>query len=80
LIFERRAKKQTGTGKESWNIVCTNVIYNPKKDEGNWVSGLKFQNFIISTADIQGGQWSDPVYFDLHGIDPDLFFDDSGRA
>ncbi|CAI7633565.1 unnamed protein product [Penicillium palitans] len=60
-------------------IVCTNVIYNPKKDEGDWVSGLKFQNFIISTADIQGGQWSDPVYFDLHGIDPDLFFDDDGR-
>lgn len=62
-------------------IVCTNVIYDLAKDkEGDWVSGLTFQNFIISTPDICSGQWSDPVFFDFHGIDPDLFFDDDGRA
>ncbi|KAL3491713.1 glycosyl hydrolase [Aspergillus germanicus] len=61
-------------------IVCTNVIYDQGKDDGDWISGLDFQNFIISTPDIGVGQWSDPVYFDFHGIDPDLFFDDDGRA
>ncbi|KAL3462520.1 glycosyl hydrolase [Aspergillus heterothallicus] len=63
-------------------IVCTNVLYDPGKDSGDWISGIDFQNFIISTPDIGVGQWSDPVYFDFHGIDPDLFFDDDddGRA
>lgn len=54
-------------------IVCTNVIHNNH-------SRICFQNFIISTRDICEGQWSDPVWFDFYGIDPDLFFDDDGRA
>lgn len=61
-------------------IVCTNVVYQPAKDNGDWVSGLQFDNFIISTSDIRLGEWSDPIYFDFHGIDPDLFFDDDGSA
>jgi len=61
-------------------IACTNVIYNSEKDLGDWVSGLDFQNFIISTPDICIGQWTDPIYFDFHGIDPDIFFDDDDRA
>ncbi|RDW76321.1 putative xylosidase/arabinosidase [Aspergillus mulundensis] len=61
-------------------IVCTNVIYDASRDTGDWASGLSFQNFIVSTPDICVGQWSDPVFFDFHGIDPDLFFDDDGRA
>ncbi|KAL3473289.1 glycosyl hydrolase [Aspergillus californicus] len=61
-------------------IVCTNVIYDAARDTGDWASGLSFQNFIVSTSDIGVGQWSDPVFFDFHGIDPDLFFDDNGLA
>lgn len=41
---------------------------------------VKTKNFIISTDDIASGQWSDPVYVDFWGIDPDLFFDDDGRV
>ncbi|KAL2830365.1 glycosyl hydrolase [Aspergillus pseudoustus] len=61
-------------------IVCTNVVYDPGRDKGDWASGLTFQNFIVSTADIGIGVWSDPVFFEYHGIDPDLFVDDDGRA
>ncbi|KAL3454628.1 glycosyl hydrolase [Aspergillus insuetus] len=61
-------------------IMCTNVVYDAEKDKGDWVSGLTFQNFIVSTADIGLGKWSDPIFFDYHGIDPDLFVDDDGRA
>lgn len=32
------------------------------------------QNFYVWTDDIYG-EWSDPVYIDQDGIDPDLFFD-----
>lgn len=55
-------------------IACTNVIH----EEGE--SGPKFENFVISTPDVLRGNWSDPVYFDFHGIDPDIFFDDDGRT
>lgn len=32
---------------------------------------------MITTKDISGN-WSEPIYFDQTGIDPDLFFDDDG--
>jgi xylan 1,4-beta-xylosidase len=34
-------------------------------------------NFYVWTDDIHG-EWSDPVWVDMPGIDPDLFFDDNG--
>jgi beta-xylosidase len=48
-------------------IVCTNSIMHPTE-------GWKLQNFILTTADIVSEDWSDPVYFDFKGIDPDIFF------
>ncbi|KAL2801880.1 glycosyl hydrolase [Aspergillus granulosus] len=61
-------------------IVCTNVVYDGSRDTGDWASGLTLRNFLVSTTDIGLGKWSDPVYFDFRGIDPDLFVDDDGRA
>lgn len=55
-------------------IVCTNVLHV----EGE--SNPLFENFIISTSDIQSNEWSQPVYFEFNGIDPSLFFDDDERA
>ncbi|CRK26658.1 hypothetical protein BN1708_014624 [Verticillium longisporum] len=40
----------------------------------------KCANFIISTENIWGNRWSDPVYFDCNGIDTSLFFDDNDRV
>lgn len=36
-------------------------------------------NFYVYTSD-PSGEWSDPVWIDQGGIDPDLFFDDDGRC
>ncbi len=36
-------------------------------------------NFFVRTDD-PFGEWSDPVWVDVPGIDPDLFFDDNGTA
>ncbi|KAK2469333.1 hypothetical protein H9L39_19050 [Fusarium oxysporum f. sp. albedinis] len=61
------------------SIACTNVEHiKPGNTNGAW--GIKFYNFIISTDDIWACDWSNPLYFDFHGIDPDLFFDDNGRV
>lgn len=53
-------------------IVCTNCFHH----EDAW----RYENFIISCKDIVSGIWSDPLFFQFEGIDPDLFFDDDGRA
>ncbi len=36
-------------------------------------------NFYVTASD-PAGPWSDPVWIDVQGIDPDLFFDDDGRT
>jgi len=36
-------------------------------------------NFFVWTDDIRS-EWSDPVWIDHKGIDPDLFFDDDGKV
>ncbi|KAF4994328.1 hypothetical protein FDECE_13160 [Fusarium decemcellulare] len=59
-------------------IVCTNVRHCIPEGEKEEKADTK--NFIIFTDDIMSNKWSDPVYHDYWGIDPDLFFDDDGRA
>ncbi|KAL3490517.1 glycosyl hydrolase [Aspergillus germanicus] len=54
-------------------VVCTNSIMHPTE-------GWKLENFILTTTNIASGDWSNPVYFDFKGIDPDIFFDDDGIA
>ncbi|KAJ4186250.1 hypothetical protein NW767_012670, partial [Fusarium falciforme] len=49
-------------------IVCTNIVHEASS-----------ANFIVSTQDIWGNQWSDPVYLDFDEIDPSIFFD-HGKA
>lgn len=62
-----------GDGK--FTIITTNVYQPP--EEG---APTQFVNFVI-TADDPAGPWSMPtVIDDAPGIDPDLFFDDDGRA
>lgn len=36
-------------------------------------------NFLVTSGD-PAGQWSDPVWIDHPGIDPDLFFDEDGTV
>ena len=56
-------------------IITTNV-YSPKDKS----QPTEFINFIITAEDIRG-PWSVPHHLEgAPGIDPDLFFDDDGRA
>ncbi|MEO1319699.1 MAG: glycoside hydrolase family 43 protein, partial [Pseudomonadota bacterium] len=56
-------------------IITTNVYLPP--EEG---AQTEFVNFIVM-ADDPRGLWSQPIVIDdAPGIDPDLFFDDDGRA
>lgn len=50
-------------------VITTNVSYH---GEGGG-------NFFIWTDDPYG-EWSDPIWVDLPGIDPSLYFDDDGRV
>lgn len=50
-------------------VVTTNVTYGGP-DDGN---------FFVWTKDPYG-EWSDPVWVDLPGIDPSLFFDEDGKV
>ena len=50
-------------------VISTNVAYGGK-DEGN---------FIVWTDDPYG-EWSEPIFVELPGIDSSLFFDDDGRV
>jgi beta-xylosidase len=52
-------------------IICTNVIHGSSNLPGDERS----EQFIIHTADIHSGHWSDPVVFEFPGIDPSLLFD-----
>ncbi|GAM34509.1 hypothetical protein TCE0_015r02141 [Talaromyces pinophilus] len=54
-------------------VVCTNVIHVDENDGTH-------QNFIVSTTDIWGDQWSDPVFFDFDGIDTSIIWDSDGRS
>lgn len=53
-------------------IICTNSSVE--------FPNLIMKNFYVTTKDIWSGEWSDPIWFDFHGIDPSLFFDDDGRV
>lgn len=56
-------------------VVCTNIIHDfdgPGKD--------KRQNFIVTSTDIESDSWSDPIFFDLDGIDTCIFWDVDGRS
>ncbi|OKP07442.1 Non-reducing end alpha-L-arabinofuranosidase BoGH43A [Penicillium subrubescens] len=59
-------------------VVCTSL-----KGTINMPPDLDFapENFIITATDLEDPtSFSDPVYFDFHGIDPSLFFDEDGRV
>lgn len=51
-------------------VMCTLVAHEGRHPGGN---------FIVTASDISG-PWSDPVWFDVEGIDPSVFFDDDGSA
>ena len=53
-------------------VIGTNAIRKGGK--------LVRQQFIVSTSNIWGGEWTDPVHFDFHGFDTSFFVDDDDRV
>lgn len=62
--------------KGTFYIVCTNVLHKATLPP----EASEYQNFILSTTDIWADEWSDPVFYDFHGIDTSLFWDDDDRV
>lgn len=59
---------QNGT----YYLVCTTrYVYTPELR-------IYPRSFFITTSDIFSNNWSDPIYFDSLGFDPDLFWDTNG--
>ncbi|KAL2802069.1 glycosyl hydrolase [Aspergillus granulosus] len=60
-------------------IVCTNLT-----GSASMTPEIDFEpntNFLITCNDLTDpASYSDPLPFDFHGIDPDLFFDDDGKV
>ncbi|HMQ08985.1 MAG TPA: family 43 glycosylhydrolase, partial [Saprospiraceae bacterium] len=66
----------------SAGVFAPGIIYNPYNDTFYMITtafagGLG--NFVVKTRDPLKG-WSDPIKLEFNGIDPDLFFDDDGKA
>ena len=62
------------------NIFAPNIQYH----DGTFYMittnfGTNGGNFYV-TAKNPEGPWSDPIWIDIRGIDPDLFFDDNGKS
>ncbi|KAJ4330645.1 hypothetical protein N0V87_009830 [Didymella glomerata] len=70
-LYAPTIRYQDGT----FYVVCTNVIRN-----GGDGSRDEMHNFIVSTKDIYGSKWSNPVFFEFDGIDTSLFWDTDGKA
>lgn len=59
-------------------IVCTTLTGRPDMPTDE---DLAPQNFIITSIDLHDlNSFSNLVYFDFHGIDPSLLFDDDGKV
>ncbi len=61
------------------NIFASTIRYNRGKFYMITTNTGRGGNFYL-TADQPSGPWSDPVWIDVPGIDPDLFFDDDGKT
>lgn len=61
------------------NIFATTIRYH----EGTFymiTTNIGAEGNFYVTASNPAGPWSDPIFTDVKGIDPDLFFDDNGKV
>lgn len=61
------------------NIFATTIRYNDGTFYMITTNVGAGGNFYVTAKD-PAGPWSDPVWIEAQGIDPDLFFDDDGKA
>lgn len=74
----RPSQIQLETVNSSGGVFAPTIRYNNGRFYMTTTNDTTRQNFYVWTDDIYG-EWSDPIYVDQGGIDPDLYFED-GKA
>ncbi|MDR2058361.1 MAG: family 43 glycosylhydrolase [Dysgonamonadaceae bacterium] len=82
-VLNRRSQLQLDGIRLSGGVYAPTIRYNPRNDMfyviNTCVDGIG--NFIVKTKDPKENNWSEPIVLpSVGGIDPDIFFDDDGKA
>jgi alpha-N-arabinofuranosidase len=82
-VLNRQSQLQVGDGvRLSGGVYAPTIRYNPHNETFYMINTLVdvLGNFIVKTKNPFAQNWSDPVPLHINGIDPDIFFDDDGKA
>ena len=82
-VLNRQSQLQINDGvRLSGGIYAPTIRYNPYNETFYVINTLVdvLGNFIVKTKNPFAQNWSDPVPLHINGIDPDIFFDDDGKA
>ena len=81
-VLDRKSQLKVEDCGISAGIYAPTIRYNAGNDTfymiTTQISG-NVGNMVVKTKDPMNG-WSDPIKLDFAGIDPDIFFDDNGKA
>ena len=78
-VLSRRSQLEL-TDARSWSgIYAPTIRYHDGRFYVITTNCSSKGNFIVTTDDPRG-EWSDPLWIDMPGIDPDLFWDDDGKC
>jgi xylan 1,4-beta-xylosidase len=71
----RKSQIQLDTVDSSGGVFAPTLRYNNGRFYMTTTNATTQQNFYVWTDDIYG-EWSEPIYVDQGGIDPDIYFED----
>lgn len=71
----RESQIQLDKVNSSGGVFAPTIRYNAGRFYMTTTNDTTHQNFYVWTDDIYG-EWSEPIYIDQGGIDPDLYFED----
>lgn len=71
----RKSQIQLDTVGSSGGVFAPTIRYNNDRFYMTTTNDTTHQNFYVWTDDIYG-EWSEPIFVDQGGIDPDLYFED----
>lgn len=81
-VLDRKSQLKVEDCGIAAGIYAPAIRYNPNNDTFYMITTQfsgGFGNIVVKTKDPMKG-WSDPIKLAFDGIDPDIFFDDNGKA
>lgn len=81
-VLDRKSQLKVEDCGISAGIYAPTIRYNANNDTFYMITTQfsgGFGNIVVKTKDPMKG-WSDPIKLAFNGIDPDIFFDDNGKA